>query len=260
MRTAILGIVVVSLLSPTPGLGQSGRDLGGLDFSPQAIRVGDQEHTALRPREALETFEAVLESRPDEYDALWRAAREAVSVGMLAQDDGAPWFDQAVAHARKAVAAKPDGVEGHEWLAISLGQSALNEGPRTKVRLAEEIRAEALRTLELDSLSAAAHHVLGEWHAQVKRLSGLTRWAAKNFLGADTFDQASWDQARSHLERAVELEPQSLINHLALARVYLDLDRAEDARKELREVLERPALEPIDPMLKQEAQELLSEM
>lgn len=252
-RTAVLASLLA--LAPLAASAQTGR---GIESSAvQGVRVGDEAHTALRPHDALEAYEGVLETHPDHYEALWRAAREAVSLGMLAESRSGDWFEEAVGYARRAVEARPDGVKGNEWLAIALGQSALDEGPRTRVRLSEEIRSVALRTLELDSLSAAAHHVLGEWNAEIERLSGVTRWAAQRLLGADAFDQASWENARTHLERAVELEPRSLINHLALARVYLDTDEPEAARTQLREVLDRPAVEPTDPLLKQQAQELL---
>jgi Tfp pilus assembly protein PilF len=128
------------------------------------------------------------------------------------------------------------------------------------VRLAEEVRRQALRVLELDSLHAGAHHVLGQWHAEVRRLSGVSRFFARHVLGAEVLDQASWDQAVRHLERAVELAPQGIIHHLELARVYLDRDREADARDELREVLQRPALEPTDPLHKQEAVRLMGEL
>lgn len=246
------------LLLPAAVPAQTARGTGG--SLPPGIREGEEAHTALRPRDALESFRNVLAERPDSYPALWRAAREAVSLGMLSEGESERWYDEAVEYARRAVEANPDGVEGNEWLAIALGQSALDEGARTRVRLAEEVRAVALRTLELDSLSAAAHHVLGEWHAEVKRLSGLTRWAAEQLLGGDAFAEASWDEARTHLERAVELDPRNLINHLALARVYLDLDLPDEARTHLRAVLDRPALLPTDPLHKQRAQELLGSL
>lgn len=259
-RTPLLHALLPLLLAlpcvPVPGGAQTPRSVPA---SPAAeeVRLGDEAHTGLRPRDALAAFQAVLDDDPDHYGALWRASREAVTLGMLADTDRGAWYREAEAYGRRAVAAQPGGVEGWEWLSIALGRRALEQGPRQRIRLADEVRRTALHALELDPASAPAHHVLGEWHAEIKRLGSVTRWAAERLLGAEAFAEASWDSALEHLGRAVELEPRGLIHHLALARAYLDLERPEDARTHLRHVLERPAVEPTDPLHKQRAQELL---
>jgi len=224
------------------------------------IAAGEQAHTMLRPLDALSRFEGVLRTDSANYDALWRASREAVDLGMLAtrRDVEARWYGRAERYGRRAVRLRPAGVEGLEWLAITLGREALDEGPRQKVRLALEIRGLALKTLVLDPRSAAAHHILGMWNAEVRRLSGITRWTARKFLRAEVFREASWAEAERHLRAAVRLDPGGLIHHLDLAEVYLDLHRPEEARRELREVLERPAVEPTDPLLKERARDLLA--
>jgi tetratricopeptide (TPR) repeat protein len=223
----------------------------------EAIETGDEARTDLRPRDALEAFRTVLASHPDRYEVLWRAAREAVALGMLGEDGSGDWYEEATRYARRAVEVDPDGVAGHEWLAVALGQNALDEGARARVQLAEEIRTVALRTLELDPSNAVAHHVLGEWHAEIKRLSGVARWMAEQLLGADAFGDASWEAARKNLERAVELNPANLVHHLALGRLYMDLDRTAEARARLQDVLDRPARTPTDSLHKQHARELL---
>jgi tetratricopeptide (TPR) repeat protein len=221
---------------------------------------GDQAHEALRPRDALALFEEALSEDPDNFAALWKASREAVNLGMLASDDEErkALNEKAVRYARRAREVDAGNPRAGEWLSIALGRQALDEGPRSRVRLAQEIREVALETLALDSLNAGAHHVLGEWNAEIRRLSGVERWFARKLLGGDVFKEASWQSAEFHLRRAVELDPGGLVHHLALARVYLDTGREEEARAQLREVLERPAMEPVDPLYKQEAHDLLS--
>ncbi len=253
---ALLPLVLALLCVPATSAAQTPRSVPATSPA-QDLRVGDEAHTGLRPRDALASFRNVLDVQPEHYGALWRATREAVTLGMLAETDPGAWYRDAEDFGRRAVAAEPEGVEGWEWLAIALGRRALDQGPRQRIRLAGEVRRAALHALELDSTSAPAHHVLGEWNAEVKRLGGVTRWAAERLLGAEAFDEASWDAALAHLERAVELEPRELIHHLALARAYLDVDRPDEARIHLRHVLERPAVEPTDPLHKQRAQELL---
>lgn len=226
------------------------------------VREGDAAHTALRPLDALESFRRALERDPNDFETLWRAAREAVDLGMLAAngDDRKQWYDQAVDFARRARAADSTDARGPEWLAIALGRKALEEGPSSRVHMAVEIRELALQALALDSLNAGAHHVLGEWNAQIRRLSGVERWFARKLMGGSVFEKARWEDAEYHLGRAIDLDPNGLIHYLDLARVYIDVNRPEDARDLLRQVLERPAVEPVDPLNKQAAQELLQKL
>jgi tetratricopeptide (TPR) repeat protein len=246
-------LVPVGLVAQSPATGAE-------DLTVDAVlREADAAHGAFRPLDALVRLDSLLARHPDSYAALWRAAREAVNLEMLAEEEEErkAWAETAVSHARSARAVDPDGAEGASWLAIALGRQALGEGPQGRVRLAVEIREVALDALRVDSLSAAAHHVLGEWNAEIRRISGLERWLARNLLGGGVFSEASWEAALRHLERAVELNPAGLIHHLGLARAYLDVGRDDDARKVLRDLLDRPSIEPVDPLHKQSAVSLL---
>ena len=223
------------------------------------VTRADDFHAELRIQEALESLRGALQSDSTRFDALWRAARETVNLGMLATDDSEArdWYAASVDFAERAVRSAPDAAQGYQWLSIALGRQALLEGPRTKVRLAVEVRENALLAVQIDSTAAGAHNVLGEWHAEIQRLGGLARFSAERLLGADTFRLASWEEAVRHLTHAVELEPDALIHRLALARVYLDLDRPADAKTQLTRAVELPTLQPTDPVSRREAEELL---
>jgi tetratricopeptide (TPR) repeat protein len=259
MRRSVVGTLALLPLLQAAELPAVQAQHAGSQQPEGRLSYGDDLHRRLRPLEALEVFEEILASDSTSYEALWKSAREAVSLGMLAadSDDQERRYAQAESFARTAIRVNPADAQGHHWLAVALGRQALNEGPRTKVRLAGEIRREALAALAIDSLHAGAHHVMGQWHAEVMRLSGFSRFVARRLLGADAFEEASWDEARRQLERATQLAPGMLIHHLELARIYLDSGHPDGAREEVRTVLERPAIEPTDALHKQEALELL---
>jgi hypothetical protein len=99
------------------------------------------------------------------------------------------------------------------------------------VRYAKEIRMHALEALKHDSLHPGALHVMGMWNAEIMRLSGISRFFAKNFLGGDIFGEASWDKAVSYMERSVHQDPARLVHHLDLAGVYRDRNKPGDRAK-----------------------------
>jgi len=256
-------VLVLAAAGTIPGGAEASQSQAGARSSVDAgLRSGDVLHQQFRPIEALAELQEILASNPDEYGALWRAARETVSLGMLSQepDDATRWYLQAEGFARRAVEVHPRGVEGNEWMAIALGRRALEAGPRARVSMAEEIRDAALTILAIDPDNSGGLHVLGEWNAEVMRLRGVTRFMARQFLGGESFDQASWEQAQTLLERAVAITPERLIHHFDLARVYMDRGDRERARSSLRQVMDRPALDPVDPLLKQRAVALLQSL
>lgn len=259
----VTATLFISLISAAPAQARAVNDDDIVRSIGEAlIRHGDEAHASLKPLNALALYLRALEEDSTSYAALWRAARESVNLGMLAsdRDERKRRAEEAVSLARRAREVDPSRVEGAEWLSIALGRLALEEGLKTRARRAAEIREAAREALALDSLSAGAHHVLGEWHAEIRRLSGFERWVAKTMLGVDEVGEASWDCAVVHLERSVALAPEALVHHLDLARAYLDLGRKEDARRELLEVLNRPIVDSVDPLQKEAAQRLLDAM
>jgi hypothetical protein len=100
------------------------------------------------------------------------------------------------------------------------------------------------------------HHILGLWHAEAMRTSGIGRFMARNILGAKILGQASWEQAVGHLERAVLLDPGRLYHRLDLARVYVDRKRYLDARAQLDTLELLPDRVPLDPRYRDEARAL----
>jgi tetratricopeptide (TPR) repeat protein len=216
----------------------------------------------MRPDAALEALRGVLDHQPNRFDALWRAARETVNLGMLSGDrnDARRWYRDAVDFAQRAVDLEPDSAVAHQWYAIALGRMALSRSPGERVDLSVQVREAALRAIEIDEASAGAHNVLGQWHAEIQRLSGITRFVAERLLGGATFREASWEAAERHLRRAIDLEPDALVHRVALARVYLDLERVTAARTELERALDLPDSAPTDPVTRSEAASLLREI
>lgn len=259
LRHPLRGLVPVALFALVPSW-SSGQVIS-VEVRDGVTR-GDEYHADLRPADALESFRGVLASDSTRFDALWRAARECVNLGMLSEDDdeAREWYTAAVDFAERAVGVRPASARGHEWLAIALGRRALQVGPMDRVDLSERVRESAARAIELDPAAAGAHNVLGQWHAEIQRLGGLARFAAERLLGAETFRDASWSDAERHLRRAVELEPDAPIHRVALARVLVDVDRPDEAREQLRHAVDLPVTEPTDPVVLDEARTLLTEL
>ena len=207
-------------------------------------------------------LEQAVAADPGSYDANWRLAHVLVDLGRQTPDhlksaSRDTMYDRAESYARRAVYANPNGADGHFVLGNAVGQASLTKSKRERVDRASEIRLAALRAVQIDSTHSGAWHVLGRWHAEIQRLSGIEKFFARTFLGAAVFDAASWEDAERCLRKAVALDPDRIFHRLDLAEVLMDREQWREARMHLLAVDALPAVDPLDPIHKQRARELL---
>ncbi len=203
-------------------------------------------------------------SSPDttSYQGLVNAAHDAIDRGEFAPsaDQRTALYKSAEDYARRAVAANPNDAEGHFELAVAIGRNALTMGSRDRVKYASVVRDEAMAALKINPNHAGALHVMGVWNAEVMRLSGISRFIAKNLLGGRVFDEASWDNAQKDLELAVQLEPNRITHRLDLAAVYLDRDQKQKAIEEYETIAKLPTSDYNDGHYKDEAARRLKDL
>jgi tetratricopeptide (TPR) repeat protein len=227
------------------------------------IRLAIAAQLARDPLTALSHLETALALDSASYEANWRAAENLIDIGKQTADSvRSPERDSIYARAerlaRRATEVEPDAPDGHYVLAAAIGRASLTKSKKERVRRAAEIRAEALRALEIDPDHHKACHVLGRWNAEIMRLSGFQRFFAKNFLGGTIFNAASWDSAVVYMDRAIGLAPESIYHHLDLAEMLIDRGRYAEARIHLNQVESLPVFDVMDPVYKEQAASLLA--
>ncbi len=241
--------LLLGLLASTPAVAQS-------DSITDAIRSGIDAHLARDPATALHYFEQALAAAPENYEATWRASEMLLDLGKQTPDSvKSPARDSLYARAevlgRRAVELNPEGTDGRYVLAAAIGRASLTKGKKERVRRAGEVRAEALKAIELDPSNHKALHVMGRWNAEIMRLSGLERFFAKNFLGGKIFKAASWDSAIVYMERSISSSPETIYHHLDLAEFLIERERFSEARPHLERVADLPLWDVMDPAYKE---------
>ena len=227
-------VVLTASLVASPLFGQT---------AAEHIVLGDRDHAAMNAASALRHYQEAIRVDPNNAEALWRASREAIDLGEFEDKSRDSLYSLGEQYARRSVQANPQSAMTHFALAKAIGRKALSMGARDRVKFAGEVRKEALESLKLDSTNAGALHVMGMWNANVMRLSGMSRFLAKNVLGGKVFDQANWKDAVAYLERAAALEPERIVHKLALAGVYSDSGNKAKARETYQAALQ---LKPTD--------------
>jgi len=252
-RTRNTTIAVVALLLGTAGRVQP-------QSAAEHVALGDKARDARNPTAALKEYEAAIAIDSTNYDALRNAAYECVELGEFdtnAERRGA-LYRSAEQYARRAVAANPRDADGYFQLAQALGRNALTMGVRDKIKLASEIRSQALAALAIDPKHSGALHVMGAWNAEIMRLNGLSRTIARHFLGASIFDAANWNDAQKYLEEAVAADSSRIVHRLDLAAVYADRDQRAKAIEQYEWIARAPVTDYNDPSYKTDAMRRLT--
>ena len=247
MRFAVLAMIVASF----PLAAQS---------AAEHIALGDKDHAAGNASGAMRHYKEALRTDSLNAEALWRASRESIDLGEFNDKERDLFYNVGADYARLAVTADPKSAMAHFALAKAIGRRALSMGARDRVKFAGEVRAEALESIRLDSINPGALHVMGMWHANVMRLSGFSRFLAKNLLGGKTFDEANWNDAAKFLERASALEPDRIVHALNLAAVYADKGDKVKAKEQYQRALGLKAVEYNDANYHKQAQREMAEI
>ncbi len=233
----------------------------------QHVALGDSAHAALAPAQALAHYRAAYAVDSSDYEVLWKMARELVDIAkqIEGRDDSAKHlrdslYLEARAFGEAAVRVNPSGADGHFAIGQALGRLSRTKGGKERVHFARIIYDEGMKAIELDSTHDGAYHLIGAWHAEVKRLSWIQRKAAALLFGGGFLGKGNWDDAQKYLEKAVALSPQNIFHRLELAEVYIDLGKYSRARDQLRAVAALPVADVLDPENKKEAAQLLEDI
>jgi tetratricopeptide (TPR) repeat protein len=242
-------LVIACLLIPAGASAQGPAD---------HVALGVTADEARDVRTALQHYQAALDQDSTDYQANWRGAMALLTLGeQIPGTSKNPERDSLYAlaerYANRAVRSDPAGADGHFALAAAIGRASFSLGKKDRIRRAAVIQREALRTLALNPVHDGAYHILGRWNAEIMRTSGISRFFAKNFLGAGVFNQASWAKAIYNMEKAAELDPGRIYHRLELAEIYADRSRVKDAETQLRVIDSLPVREVMDSVYKRDA-------
>ena len=230
------------------------------------IAAGDSAGP-LHPDVALRHYEAALAADSLSYEANWKAAQATADVAKQIQanvDSLKKRRDSLYlvgrTYAERAIRADSMQADGHYVLAMVLGRLSRTKSSKERVRYAKVIYDEAERAVAINPEHDNAHHVLGAWNAEVKRLSGIQRFFAKTLFGGGFMSKANWPDAVSHLERAVAINPQHIYHRLELAEVFVDLGQYSKAREQLQVIPTLPNYDVLDAQNKEDAAALLEDI
>jgi tetratricopeptide (TPR) repeat protein len=218
---------------------------------------GDALDQRLDNRRALDTYLAAEKLGPPNAELLRRIAREYGEL-MADTDSGDQKRElgqQALDYAKKAVAADPHNAMAQLAMAVCYGRLAPLLDNKTKIAYSRLVKEHADESLALDPNNDLTYNVLGSWNYELAGLNPFLRALAGMIYGR--LPDASYEESVKDFQKALQLNPNRLANHIGLGRAYAALGKTAEARAELRRGLSMPNQEKDDPFVKEQGRETL---
>ena len=225
-------------VKPTGSASASKDPIGDAD---RLLTRGDDP---VKDRQALTMLESALPTNSNNYDFVWRAARAFYYVGDFGEKpEKMKYFEKGIIVALRAVALKPDAVEGHFWLAANYGGKAELVGSLKALSTVKKIRNEMLIVLKLDASyeMGNAYLALGEIDRELPAIAGGDK-----------------KRAISYFQEGIKIAPDNLDTKVSLAKAYTDAKRHDDAHRLLEEVIKAQPTTRIQRAAQDEAKQLLN--
>ena len=205
---------------------------GGHASAPR-LMAGDAEFARLEYSRAGEKYDSARTHSPDSAQYFWRLARLHVCMGDVAdRDRKEETYRAAVAYAERCIRADSMIAAGHTWKAAALGNIAMFEGSKGKVRLCNEIKHELNVALALDSLDDVAYSIMGSFYLALGKVNWIERQLASVFLGS--LPEGGFEEAEAALRKAVSIAPGMVRHRFELAMVLKEEGKREDAIRTFR--------------------------
>lgn len=132
-------------------------------------------------------------------------------------------YEEGAKLARQALDQQEQNADAHYLYAANLGSAAQLKGTMASALTVRDLKAHVRRALELNGNHAPALHMMGMMMEELP-------W----FLGGDA------DAALTFLKRAVLADPSYIHARLDLAKIYIKRHASDEARRELRVIVEGP--------------------
>ncbi|KAL6444449.1 hypothetical protein ACFW04_001946 [Cataglyphis niger] len=193
-----------------------------------------------------------------DVDILWRLCRAIYKLSEMASDvEARKLIYEGYDLICKALDIQEDHYAVHKWMSIFLNSKGTLEGTKAHIKELYNIKKHLLRASELKPTDATTLYMLGCWCYEISSLA----WYQRKIISVIFEDPptSSFEEALMYHENAEKVDPSFYSrNLLMLGKIYLKLNRMEEAVKYLKKAAEFSAKTDDDQKAKQEAQKLLS--
>jgi tetratricopeptide (TPR) repeat protein len=224
------------------------------------IAKGDAFDQRLDEKEALRCYLSADKLEPNNPKLLVSIARQYrhLMSDTSSKEEKLRLGYTSLAFAQRAAALAPHNPEAQLSPAISYGKMLPYMGSKEQVDASPRIKDAVDRTLQLDPTNDTAWHILGRWNRVLANINVVKRVLAGALYGS--LPVTTNEAAEHDLLKAISINPNRLIHYIELGRIYAQMGRKEEARRNILKGLSMPNQEKDDPEMKEIGRETLKKL
>ncbi len=209
---------------------------------------------------ALKKYTEAQKLKPTDLHVLYKCSELYSRIGVRETNSTSrdQYYNSSLAFAQMAYKYHPQSDDANVAMSMALGRLALTRSGKEKVSTVKEIKTYADNAIRINSKNFKAWHIIGKWHYEVSNLNFFEKAAIKLIYGG--LPNSSFSASVKAYEKVKELNPYFGSNYLELAKAYHKLDDNKNAEKNLKYVIAMPNYTEEDPIVKTNANKLLSEI
>jgi tetratricopeptide (TPR) repeat protein len=196
-----------------------------------SIQSGDAAFARMDYTEAMREYTKGLGHNAG-APLLWRISRLYVLLSEVSvEPETSTLLDSALVYARASIRVDSTDAGGYTWLAGALGYRALTADMPERLILSVELLAALDRALLIQPRNDVALSITGSFYRALGNVGWIQRQLGELLFG-DVPD-GGYTEAEDALLRAVAIAPDVMRHRYELAVLYLDMERDEEAKREL---------------------------
>ena len=236
-------------------------DVGsGAESVDDLVGRGKAFEQKFQANDALTSYLAAEKLEPKNPELLVRIARQYrwLMTDAPAKEEKLRLGHLALDYSVRAAAAGPQDSDAQLATAITLGKMLPDLPAKEQIAASPRIKESADKALQLDPKNDTAWHVLGRWNRVLADVNMVKRTLAGVLYGG--LPKGSLEEAERDMKKAIELNPDRLMNYIELGRIYAQMGRKDDARQFINKGLAMPDAEKDDPETKERGRETLAKL
>lgn len=233
----------------------------GAESVDDLVGKGKAFEQKFQANDALPLYLAAEKLEPKNPELLVRIARQYrwLMTDASAKEEKLRLGHLALDYSVRAAAAGPQDSDAQLAAAITLGKMLPDLPAKEQIAASPRIKESADKALQLDPKNDTAWHVLGRWNRVLADVNIVKRALASVLYG--NLPKGSNEEAERDIKKAIELNPNRLINYIELGRIYAQMGRKEEAREFINKGLAMPDTEKKDdPEAKERGRETLAKL
>lgn len=205
------------------------------------VKKGDELHKKFDNVNAAINYEKAYKLAPESYEILLKVTAAYNDAGeehveLRKRDLAEKYIDKAVHYAEIFHEKFPDSADVYCYLALSYGNVAMFKGSKEKIKLANVVRENATKSIQMKPDQFISYVVLGIYHREIANLGFFERLFANAFFG-DVPD-GSFEESIEMFNKALTIIPESIVPAYQLSKTYAYMGEDEKEEEMLRKVLD----------------------